>query len=44
LQAVWLPYLAGKMQRDQAVAELVRRLPLRAPPKAPPSSVQKLAN
>jgi hypothetical protein len=44
LQAVWLPYLAGKMQRDQAVAELVRRLPLRAPAKAPPSSAQKLAN
>ncbi|WP_028104629.1 hypothetical protein [Pseudoduganella violaceinigra] len=35
MKAAWLPYLAGKMQRDKAIAQLVKRLPPRAP--APPA-------
>jgi hypothetical protein len=33
MSAVWQPYLAGKMKRDEAVSELVKRLP-------PPASTQ----
>lgn len=35
LDAVWKPYLAGKMKREEAVAELVKRLP--PPASAPPA-------
>lgn len=37
VQTVWLPYLAGRMKREDALAELVKRLPPRAssPPEHP---------